>query len=201
MIRALIFDTETTGLPRDKHVPASNQRGNWPDIVSISWRVYENGVCRKKESYIIKPDGWTIPAESTRIHGITPAMAEEGANLQTALAAFLEDIATAQIIVAHNLSFDRQVVLNALKWRLGLKTVTWSPLADFCTGILSTNELKLPFMGRNASGNYKMPSLKELYKATFSNDEPPGAHNSARDVEVLEQIVLKRWPTLLLGTV
>jgi hypothetical protein len=42
-----------------------------------------------------------------------------------------------------------------------------------------------------------MPSLKELYKATFFTDEPPGAHNSARDVEVLEEIILKRWPKLL----
>ena len=201
MIRAVIFDTETTGLPRDKHVPANNQKGNWPDIVSISWRVYENSVCRKKENYIIKPDGWTIPAESTRIHGITPAMAAEGVSLQSALGAFCDDIATAQIIVAHNLSFDKQVVLNALKWRLGLRTVAWSPLADMCTGILSTNDLKLPFMGRNVPGNYKMPSLKELYRATFSTDDPPGAHNSARDVEVLEEIVLKRWPTLLLGRV
>ena len=200
MIRALIFDTETTGLPRDKHVPAANQKGNWPDIVSISWRVYENAVCIKKESYIVKPDGWSIPAESTRIHGITPSMASNGVTLQTALAAFCDDIARTEIIVAHNLSFDKQVVLNALKWRLGLRTVAWSPLADICTGIRSTNELKLSFMGRNMPGNYKMPSLKELYKATFSADEPPGAHNSARDVEVLEEIILKRWPTLLLGT-
>lgn len=197
MVRSLIFDTETTGLPRDKHMPANLQKGNWPDIVSISWRVYDDSVCTGKHSYLVKPEGWTIPPESTRIHGITPAAAAEGVSLSVALNAFCTDIARAEHIVAHNLSFDRQVVLNALKWRLGLKAVAWSPLADICTGVLSTNELKLTFPGRNSPGFYKMPSLKELYKATFSTDEPPGAHNSARDVEVLEEIILKRWPKLL----
>jgi DNA polymerase-3 subunit alpha len=197
MVRSLIFDTETTGLPRDKHMPANLQKGNWPDIVSISWRVYDDSVCIAKHSFIVKPEGWTIPPESTKIHGITPAAAAEGVSLVTALVAFCEDISTAERIVAHNLSFDKQVVLNAIRWRLGLKAVIWSPLADICTGVLSTNELKLTFPGRNSPGFYKMPSLKELYKATFSTDDPPGAHNSARDVEVLEEIILKRWPKLL----
>ena len=196
---ALIFDTETTGLPRDKHMPAHLQKGNWPDIVSISWRVYENGNVSSRHSYVIKPDGWTIPPESTRIHGITPADAAKGESLAVALTAFCKDVARAKAIVAHNLSFDKQVLLNALKWRMGVDTVAWSPLADFCTGILSMNELKLTFPGRNTPGFYKMPSLKELYKATFSTDDPPGAHNSARDVEVLEDIIIARWPKLLLG--
>lgn len=194
---AVVFDTETTGLPRDKQIPAVLKRENWPDIVSLSWRVYSDGVCIGIYSHLIKPDGWTIPAESTRIHGITPEMAAQGVPLKKAIEDFCKDIAVAKVIIAHNLSFDKQVVLNALKWRLNMDTVAWSPLADMCTGILSTNELKLQFMGRNSSGSYKMPSLKELYRATFSKDDPPGAHNSARDVEVLEDIIRNRWPTLL----
>lgn len=194
---AIIFDTETTGLPRDKQIPAVLKKENWPDIVSLSWRVYINGVCSGVHSHLIKPDGWTIPAESTRIHGITPEMAAQGVSLKKAMAEFCKDVALAKVIIAHNLSFDKQVVLNALKWRLGFDTVVWSPLADICTAILSTNELKLQFMGRNSPGSYKMPTLKELYKATFSRDDPPGAHNSARDVEVLEEIIRSRWPALL----
>lgn len=194
---AIIFDTETTGLPRDKQMPAVLKKENWPDIVSLSWRVYTDGVCSAVHSHLIKPEGWTIPAESTRIHGITAEMAAQGVSLKKAMADFCKDLAVAKIVIAHNLSFDKQVVLNALKWRLGLDTVAWSPLADICTAILSTNELKLQFMGRNSPGSYKMPTLKELYKATFNRDDPPGAHNSARDVEVLEEIIRGRWPALL----
>jgi len=110
--------------------------------------------------------------------------------------AFCRDISTSGKIIAHNLAFDKQVVLNALYWRLSLPTVAWSPLADICTGILSTNELKLQFSGKT-SYSYKMPSLKELYVATFSKEDPLGAHDSLRDVEVLEEIILTRWPNLL----
>jgi len=190
----LIFDTETTGLPRDKTMPANLAAENWPDLVSLSWKVYTDGVCTSTNSYLILPQGWEIPLEATKIHGISHEKAcSDGVRLSTALDAFCKDVATCSVVMAHNLSFDKQVILNALRWRLFRTWVNWSPLADVCTGILSTNELKLSFSGRNY-GSYKMPSLKELYRATFQKDDPPGAHESLRDVEVLEEIVRKRWP-------
>jgi len=195
-IYSLIFDTETTGLPRDKHMPANLEAKNWPDLVSLSWKVYEDGTCTSTHSFVIKPEGWTIPQEATRIHGISHDTAMGGVPLRTAMDAFCKDLARCSVIIAHNLSFDKQVVLNALRWRLQQRTVAWSPLADICTGILSTNELKLQFSGRNTSGSYKMPSLKELYKATLQKEDPPGAHDSLRDVVVLEEIVRLRWPFL-----
>jgi len=197
LMRALIFDTETTGLPRDKNMPAHLRKGNWPDLVSIAWKVYEDGTFIRLHSFLIKPEGWTIPPEATKIHGISQEKAEtSGVPLKVAMEAFCRDISTSGKIIAHNLAFDKQVVLNALYWRLSLPTVAWSPLADICTGILSTNELKLQFSGKT-SYSYKMPSLKELYFATFSKEDPPGAHDSLRDVEVLEEIILTRWPNLL----
>lgn len=198
-MRALIFDTETTGLPRDKNMPAHLLQGNWPDLVSIAWKVYENGVFIREQSFLIQPEGWTIPPEATKIHGITQEKAQSGVPLKVAMEAFCRDISSSGKIIAHNLAFDKQVVLNALRWRLSLPSVAWSPLADICTGILSTKELKLPFNGNTHAFNfnYKMPSLKELYVATFHTEDPPGAHDSLRDVHVLEQIILTRWPNLL----
>ncbi len=193
---SLIFDTETTGLPRDKNMPANLEAKNWPDLVSLSWKVYEDGACKSTNSFIIQPDGWIIPQEATRIHGISQEAAMAGVPLSKAMDAFCKDLAICSVVIAHNLSFDKQVVLNALRWRLGKKTVDWSPLADVCTGILSTNELKLQFSGRNTSGSYKMPSLKELYRATLQKEDPPGAHDSLRDVLVLEEIIRLRWPFL-----
>ena len=167
-MRALIFDTETTGLPRDKNMPAHLRKENWPDLVSIAWKVYEAGTLIRLHSFLIKPEGWTIPPEATKIHGISQEKAEtSGVTLKVAMEAFCRDISTSGKIIAHNLAFDKQVVLNSLYWRLSLTSVVWSPLADICTGILSTNELKLQFSGKT-SYSYKMPSLKELYFATFS---------------------------------
>jgi len=198
MVISLIFDTETTGLPRDKNMPAILLKENWPDIVSLSWRLYEDGALVSKRSFIVKPEGWTIPMESTKIHGITHDFAlANGVALKDAMNTFCDHLAKATTVIAHNLAFDKQVILNALFWRLSVTRVAWSPLADICTGILSTNELKLQFSGRNTYGNYKMPSLKELYMNTFNREDPSGAHESSRDVEVLEEIIMKRWPTLL----
>jgi DNA polymerase-3 subunit alpha len=197
MVISIIFDTETTGLPRDKNMPAVLLKDNWPDLVSLSWRTYKDGTLAKAHSYLIKPDGWTIPEEATKIHGISQAKAETGFPLEEVIYLFSKDLRKATNCSAHNLAFDKQVILNALRWRLGERTIKWSPLADICTGLLSTPEVKLFFSGRTY-GAYKMPSLKELYMDTFQKEDPPGAHDSSRDVQVLEEIVLKRWPSLLL---
>lgn len=195
LYRSLIFDTETTGLPKNKQLAAFLEKGNWPDLVSICWKVFdESGVCLDTHSYIVKPEGWTIPQSATMIHGISQESAmNTGINLKTVMELFADDVSQASTIIAHNLAFDKQVIMNALFWRLNIRRIDWNPLADVCTGILSTDEVKMPFKGKQVFGKYKMPSLKELYMFTFRRDAPLGAHNAKRDVEVLEEIVRARW--------
>lgn len=193
--RTIIFDTETTGLPKDKTLPPQYKKDNWPDLVSICWRVYEGGVCISNKYHVIKPDGWKIPAESSQIHGITHAYAtEHGTALSDIMVRFLSDVHTSHRVIAHNISFDKQVIFHSMFWRLGMYECSWDSLSEICTGLLATDEMKLPF--RSGRG-YKMPSLKELYMGTFGQEEPAGAHNAERDVDVVEKIIRKRWPTLL----
>ena len=118
-MRLLFLDTETTGLPIRRSSPLE-ERGVWPDIVSIAWALYENGVLCKKEYSVIQPDGWTIPADSIRIHGITMELARQGRSLGEMLGLLAEDLATVDTVVAHNLEFDKNIVFNAYKWRLGM---------------------------------------------------------------------------------
>ena len=194
-IRTIIFDTETTGLPKDKTLPPQYKKDNWPDLVSICWRVYDHDVCVSNNYHVIKPDGWKIPAESSQIHGITQAYAmEHGVALLDVMTRFLGDVYTCHRVIAHNISFDKQVIFHAMFWRVGIYQCSWDSLSEICTGLLATEEMKLPF--RSGRG-YKMPSLKELYMGTFGQEEPSGAHNAERDVDVVEKIIRKRWPTLL----
>jgi len=60
------------------YLSALQRANNWPDLVSICWLVFEEAKQVKKEYHIIKPQDWTIPAESVKFHGITQekAMAE-----------------------------------------------------------------------------------------------------------------------------
>ena len=67
-MKIVIFDTETTGLPKSLE-PADKSPNNWPHLVSISWVVIENTfpyAISKQRSYIIKPQNWTIPEDSIK---------------------------------------------------------------------------------------------------------------------------------------
>lgn len=191
----LFFDTETTGLPIDRRVPALQNEVNWPQLVSLSWSLW-SGDSVKRASHIIRPQGWTIPAESTRIHGITQEIAEQGTPLAKVLMEFRDDVMRCDRIVAHNMEFDKNVVFHAFAWHLKKDPRRfWPEAAEFCSQTTAKGELKLPFAYANAKDPYKMPGLDEVYRATFNEPAPPAAHCSARDVEVLEKIYWARWPS------
>ena len=192
MTRIIMFDTETTGLPVNKKESALISSNNWPDIVSICWMVFENRTLVRTENHIISPNGWIIPEESIRIHGITQERAQaEGRPLEEVLNKFRADIESACYIIAHNLQFDKNVVFNAYMWRLNMNPMKfWNTDAEFCTQEASKDEMKLRSLyGRD----YKFPKLDELYKDTFKKDAPADAHNAMRDTQVLQQIVWERW--------
>lgn len=194
----LFFDTETTGLPVNKKVDALSSNGNWPDIVSISWSVYDAGVCVKRVTKLVKPRGWTVPEESIAIHKITMERAEaEGVPLAEVLEELRGDIGKCSLIVSHNMHFDKNVLFHAYAWRLGKDPRKFWP-SEFCSLEKSKNELKLPGRYPKPGDLYKMPRLDELYEATFGEPAPAGAHRADRDVEVLEKIVLARWPSVVL---
>jgi DNA polymerase-3 subunit alpha len=186
-----------------RNVSALSRPDVWPDIVSISWLVHtirpRGDPVVKRATYIIRPDGWEIPADSIRIHGITRERAmAEGRPLADVLAEFKRDLVVAQHVIAHNLEFDMNVILHAFKWRLGEDPVEfWDSRKEFCSMLQSKGELKIPGRWPKPHDPYKNPGLDELYRDTFPGRDPPdGAHSADRDVEVLYQIVQKRWSIL-----
>lgn len=108
----LIFDTETTGLPKSWNSPASVV-ANWPRLVQIAWETYDKrGKQTAAHSHIIKPDGFLIPSDATRIHGISNAKAKKaGRDLHEVLEKFRCAIRDASVVVSHNIQFDENVVL------------------------------------------------------------------------------------------
>jgi DNA polymerase III epsilon subunit-like protein len=193
--KVIFFDTETTGLPKAKKVGALEGSNNWPDLVSICWMVFHGREHVRTEYHLIKPEGWTIPAEASNIHGITQAKAlREGKPLQDIMALFAYDLADCTYIIAHNLEFDKNVVFHTLKWRMGVDPYKVWPreIMEFCTAQMSKDEMKLPPMFSYYK-DYKIPKLDELYFDTFKELAPKDAHNALRDVDVLQKIVWKRW--------
>ena len=194
----LFIDTETTGLPLVRGINALDKKGIWPDIVSVAWCITsETGEVCKKVYSLVRPD-WKIPAESIKIHGITVEYAmEHGRPLADVLAELRADLATVDTVVAHNMEFDKNVIFNAYKWRLGQEPAWLSEAAgvaasnEICTMAKSQTELKIP-NPYPKYGPYKSPRLSELYMDTFGT-EPAGQHNSQSDVQALCDIYWRRW--------
>jgi DNA polymerase III epsilon subunit-like protein len=194
----IIFDTETTGLPRNKWRGALQGPDNWPDLVSICWLVYDNDwELVRKEYHVVRPEGWTIPAESSAIHGITQAVAAaSGEPLAAVLGRFAEDLKTAGRLVAHNMAFDKNVVQGAFKWRLGVEPAGFWPAVEFCTMEASREILRLPWKGVQHPGKpltYKPPRLSELWSYAFQGTAQPPAHNSEGDALATAAIYMKMW--------
>jgi DNA polymerase-3 subunit epsilon len=173
----LFFDTETTGLPRNWNAPASDL-GNWPRLVQIAWLLYDaDGRKVLGQDYIIKPQGFTIPRDAARIHGITTERAEKnGVSLRSVLKDFSGVIGRASYLVAHNVRFDEKIV-GAEFLREGV-TDKLCQTKKICTMTATTHFCKLP----GNYGDYKWPKLSELHFKLF-NEEFAEAHNAVVDIE------------------
>ena len=112
-MKFLVFDTETTGLPKDRNATPL-QYWLYPYIVQFSWLVFDDKEMRitNINNHVVKlPDGVTIPEEASKIHGITnEIMMESGEDIRIVLDSFNEAVKNSQIIVAHNIKFDDKVV-------------------------------------------------------------------------------------------
>ena len=183
----LIFDTETTGLPKRWDAPLSDSE-NWPRCVQVAWQIHnKNGELVSQKSFLIKPNGFSITYESEKVNGISTALAEkQGASLENVLDEFHDAINQVEYIVGHNISFDRNI-LGAEFLRLGLNDVlVEKKLIDTCTE--ETAHLCKLKGGRG--GKFKLPTLSELYVFVFEENFDE-AHNAAADVEATSRVFLE----------
>ncbi|HZK08806.1 MAG TPA: DNA polymerase III subunit alpha [Bacteroidales bacterium] len=173
----LIFDTETTGKPRNYNAPITDL-DNWPRMVQIAWQLHDyDGNLIENQSFIVRPDGFDIPYNAEKIHGISTQMAATyGAPLQEVLDVFSATLQRCTHVAGHNVSFDLNIA-GAEFLRCGLDNLLAGP-ASVDTMQISTAYCALPG-GRG--GSYKYPSLSELHIKLF-NTAFEEAHNAAGDV-------------------
>jgi DNA polymerase-3 subunit alpha len=173
----LIFDTETTGLPRDYNAPMSDV-DNWPRLVQLAWQLHDaKGNLLSNHSYIIRPEGFTIPYNAEKVHGISTKRAlAEGHDLKQILGIFEGDVRKAEYLVGHNVEFDINVVGSEY-----LRAEATMPLtvAQLDTKDISTDFCALPG-GRG--GKFKWPTLTELHQKLFGKGFGD-AHDAAYDVD------------------
>ncbi|HMC01025.1 MAG TPA: DNA polymerase III subunit alpha [Flavobacteriaceae bacterium] len=175
----LIFDTETTGLPKRWDAPITDV-DNWPRCVQIAWQLHDElGNCIEHQDYLIQPIGFNIPYDAEKIHGISTELAkEQGLPMVEVLENFNKVLNKTKFVVGQNLGFDLNI-MGAEFIRADIANKLQElPVLDTCTEY--TAELcKLPG-GRG--GKFKLPTLTELHEFLF-NQPFKEAHNATADVE------------------
>ncbi len=179
----LVFDTETTGLPkltptRSLYDPRNLEAYSTSRIVSIAWKVLiqsgESFDSLHSAHYYVIPDGFTIPPESTQIHGITEELARcKGVPIGHILQELMNLFNTMNIttLVAHNISFDINVLSSeCYRYDQDDLAVIIASKHRFCTMRRGRSLLNLP----------KPPKLSELYR-TLYNEDITNAHDAEYD--------------------
>jgi len=175
----LIFDTETTGLPKKWNAPITDT-DNWPRCVQLAWQLHDNnGKIISDSSCLIKANDFDIPFESEKIHGISTELSKQiGLELDDVLNSFLNDLNKTKYIIGHNLKFDLNIIRAEL-YRSNLEdTLKDKTVLDTCT----EKTASLCKIAGGRSGKFKFPTLIELYQHLFSADFQ-NAHNASADVE------------------
>jgi DNA polymerase III epsilon subunit-like protein len=191
----LVYDTETTGLPKSKHINIDTLH-LWPYIVQFSYILYdtEKHDVLKIKDYIIKlPEHIKISDESINIHGITNEISQvNGCYLRPVLEEFMIYYHTADKIVCHNAMFDLNMVKVELmriiennkedKFTLFLNNIT-SVNNVYCTMMESIKFCNIKALNKIGNVYIKYPKLSELHYKLFQ-DCPKNLHNSLNDVIV-----------------
>ncbi|WP_282016745.1 DNA polymerase III subunit alpha [Salegentibacter mishustinae] len=183
----LIFDTETTGLPKRWDAPLTDS-DNWPRCIQIAWQLHdEMGRLVESQDYLVKPEGFNIPYDAEKVHGIsTELAAEEGISLTEMLQKFQEALNKTKFVVGQNVGFDLNIMGAEFHREAMENNLQELPVLDTCTEV-TAQMCKIPG-GRG--GKFKLPTLTELHEFLF--DEPFGeAHNATADVEATTRCFLE----------
>ena len=183
----LIFDTETTGLPKRWDAPLSDS-DNWPRCVQIAWQIHdENGALSAHENYLVRPEGFTVPYDSEQVHGISTALAEkEGHPLEEVLNAFATAVSQVEYVAGHNVNFDLNI-MGAEFLRSGRENpLENATVIDTCTEE-TASLCQLPWWTWR---KFKLPTLSELHQFLFQTAFEE-AHNATADVEATTRCFLE----------
>jgi DNA polymerase III alpha subunit (gram-positive type) len=121
MLGTLILDTETTGLGRSAR------------MIQLAWKLYPKGMlqCSRSSNYIIR----NVKVNNTQIHGINTNHCKlMGTDIKPVLAHFKRDLMQANLVVAHNISFDSRFITREIA-NTGDQDLLklWMSTRQFCT--------------------------------------------------------------------
>lgn len=204
MPTAVIFDTETSGLPaRDRNskggihpCPKSFHLYDGARIVQFAYLVMDmiSGKTLKEHSALVRPTGtWSMHPGAEETHGVSFSRAlSDGLPLSDIMADFVPECERAEYIVCHNTAFDLSVILSEIyrdNAALGGYLGTISSCRFLCTMQTMTAEMNLPYP--NSKNRGKWPRLQELYSYLFEGEQFYGAHDALFDVRATSRCFIE----------
>lgn len=162
-MKVLVFDTETTNLIKKDLSDIY--------ILQLSWILFDIDSYKQEENdYILKVP---VKIKNSSIHGITQEKSDNGYDIAEIIGIFLEDVQKCDLLVAHNLQFDINMVEIELH-RLGLE--------DEIDQMYDKKYFDTMREGKTYLKERKFPKLQELYTKLF-NTSFQNAHNALYDVK------------------
>lgn len=192
-MNTFFFDTETTGLVSpnkpDLHVgqPMPVQLGFKLDSQAMREMSAANILIQTNTCETFGP--WHVNPKAAEVTGIDNAIADSfGVHLISAMEIFLDTIELADVVVAHNIAFDKVVMRRAMKVYCDETQQEYRDPFEgktmICTMFGAQNIVKaLP----KRNGQWKWPKLEECMKHFF-NESIVGAHDALVDVQATAKV-------------
>jgi DNA polymerase III epsilon subunit-like protein len=218
----LVFDTETTGLI-DKSVLDIYKK---PYVIQLSYILYDETTNTNVETYneyIRLSDLNIVSEKTTQITGITKQkLDQDGIPITDALVSFYQAYKKCKRVVAHNLKFDKEILLTEIERNyhemveLGCLSPecifndlynrvydiecydTMEKSVDICNILKPSSRQGMlcrnEVLVENVRMYKKYPTLSELSQCLYG-EVPEGLHNAMNDV----QLCLKCYKTICSG--
>jgi DNA polymerase III epsilon subunit-like protein len=200
--RVMVFDVETTGLlPKNRAgVPLSD----FPHILQISFVIFDTQYWRVVKSvdlYINVPSTVEISEKITELTGITREKCDQGTTIANAMLEFQKEYMLCNMIVAHNIQFDRDMIRVEMARQGESQTFDTSLIFNnefektsckelYCTMHMGRKICNLERKTKEGRAYLKSPKLIELYEQLFGMS-PQDLHNSLVDTYVCLRCFVK----------
>jgi len=207
-MRILVFDTETTGLPKSK-IMNPDTLNLWPYTVQFSYVIYDtnlNDIVVSSDKIVKLKDGITMPEDSIKIHGITTEISQKnGINIETIINEFFSHLRDVDLLVGHNVSFDINMIkVELLRLIYEAKFISENEVKECkynlhfltnyknicCTLQESIDLCNIKAIDKFGKEYTKFPKLLELHQKLFEST-PNNLHNSFNDILVTLRCFMK----------
>ena len=181
-MRILIFDTETSGLDPQ-----------WNVILQLSYQIVDSDSWTTQKTinhYFSWPENKArVSPSAIEVNGLTEDFlaGKELSNRKSALEEFVNDKDSCELLVAHNLEFDKNFIIATCREE-GVKFANSGWTQSYDTMKRMTSYCQIP---KDWGSGYKWPSLTELADCLGIDYSHISLHDSSSDVELTKECFKK----------